>query len=414
MADTLVYGQYISSSSRTSVASGNLQPIATDSQGNVLISTQTINAVVNTGSATDPKIYIGLTTATIGNPTLYAVVNTSAAGDSTNKIGFATVNVAAIAAGVNSIGFASVTPVSAWPDPKTYIGLVTVANTVPVTFSGNVTISDSKGYIGLTSVSGTVGLGTGTLNIGSVSVLGGTINANLNAGVNGIGFTTTYNGTAWPDPKTFIGLVSVSPVVNATGTNNIGSVSVLGGVISLQASTLNIGSVSILGGKIVNDTSTLNIGSVSVLGGGIGLNAGVNGIGFATVKVDAGTQFIGLVTAWNRNAGTTKTLANIPIALSQGSVATIAVPTNNQTMYITNLLVNSNATVRVSIKSGVTYLTGNSTIGITLNPGGGWVETGSPDSPVYIGNPSGAIVVEKLDLTSTSALVGGRVTYFQE
>jgi hypothetical protein len=113
------------------------------------------------------------------------------------------------------------------------------------------------------------------------------------------------------------------------------------------------------------------------------------------------------------NGGTTKTLIHKTLGFSTTSVTTIAVPTN--TFKITNVLINSTATVRINIKSGATYLTGNASIGIVLNPGGGWVETGSPDSPTYIGlSTQAAIVFEKFDMTSTVALVSGKVIYFDE
>jgi hypothetical protein len=109
-----------------------------------------------------------------------------------------------------------------------------------------------------------------------------------------------------------------------------------------------------------------------------------------------------------------KTLINLPIGFSTASIVTLATPTNANTVKITNMLLNSDATVRFTIKSGVTYLTGNASIGITLNPGGGFIMTGSPDSPSWIGLPSGALVVEKLDLTATSAKIAGNVVYFQD
>ena len=352
----------------------------------VFLGTPTLNAVVNIPSSVGLNAgtaNIGFATVNVSNPTLYAVVNTSAqSGQATVNINgsatiFAVVNTAA--AGISN----SMTTINAGPNQ---IGSVTVSN--PISIAGNITINPSINNIGFATVYNAAG----SSFIGLTSIQG---NVNLNTGVN------------------YIGLVSVNVGGIAAGANFIGLVSIQGNV-NLNTGTLNIGSVSILGGKIILDTNTLNIGSVSVLGGGIGLNAGVNGIGFATVKVDSGTQFIGLVTAWDRNAGTTKTLVSLPVAMSTNSVATVAVPTNAQTMYITNLLLNSDATVRVNILSGVTYLSGNATIGITLNPGGGWVETGAPDSPTYIGNPSGAIVIQKLDLTGTIAKVSGKVVYFQE
>lgn len=312
-----------------------------------------------------------------------------------------------------NIGLVTITGGTAWTDPKTYIGLVTITGSLAaasgnVTLDpgsktgivGNVTISDSKGFIGLVTVnigsSNTVVLGSGIANIGFATI--NQVNQPaLVAGAAYIGLASVNIGGSLPAlaaGAAYVGLASVNVGGIAAGANYIGLVSINGSVVNLASSN--------------------NIGSVSILGGGIGLNAGVNGIGFATVANAAGTQFIGLVTAWTRNAGTTKTLVSLPVAMSTGSVATIAVPTNAQTMYITNLLLNADATVRVNILSGVTYCNGNASIGITLNPGGGWVETGAPDSPTYIGCPSGAIVVQKFDMTATSAKIAGKLVYFQE
>ena len=491
----------------------------------------TIYAVVNTGAAGQASVvispsanYIGLVTAVISNfanSTIYAVVNTAAAGQSSIVLDTGTKNIGSVSilgggiglnAGVNSIGFASVTPVAVWPDPKTYIGLVTITGSLAAA-SGNVTITDGKTYIGgvtATLATGTSNIGSvsvlggtievsslpalvaSTVNIGSVSVLGGTINSVLQtstlnvgsvsvlggtiavsslpalvAGVGNIGFASVTPVKAWPDPLTYVGLVTATVgntlTVNAhaltASTVNIGSVSVLGGTINsvLQTSTLNVGSVSVLGGTIAVSSlpalvaSTVNIGSVSVLGGGIGINAGVNNIGFATVYNAIGTQFIGLVTvaphaltglvtladaktyiglttttlgigttfiglvtAWTRNAGSAKTIVSLPIAFAVASIATIAIPATNLSVNITNLVIGSNATTQLRIKSGVTYLTGNASLGVTLFPGGGFSLAGAPDSPSWIGLPSGALVIEKFDTGGIISQLGGTVNYFTE
>ena len=297
---------------------------------------------------------LGLPTVTISNPTLYAVVNTGAVGVGNSIVTVANPNFG-INAGVNGIGFATVNVVN---QPA---------------------------------------LVAGTANIGSVSILGGVVNSNLNAGVNSIGFASVTPVQAWPDPKTYIGLT----------TATIGNNPILG------ASPSFIGIVTVTNQRPLV-ASTVNIGSVSVLGGRIGLNAGVNGIGFTTVKVDAGTQFIGLVTAWTRNAGTSKTLVSLPVGLGNNSLATVAVPTNANKINLTQLILNSNVTTEIAIKSGVTYLTGNASLGITLFPGGGFVMNGSPDSPAWISLPSGAMVVEKRDGGGTVSKIGGSVIYFDE
>jgi len=458
----------------------SLKTTASLSASTVYVGNSTLYAVVNTGSASDSTVKLGFVTAAISTPTLFAVVNTAAAGqasivldNSVASIGFATVAISTptIFAVVNT-GGANTGNSTINPGPN-QIGSVTVSN--PITLNSVVTLSSSTNYIGLASVNigGTLpALVASTVNIGSVSVLGGGIG--LNSGINSIGFATVALSTptifavvntgaagvgnsivtinpridyfglvsvsgnvvvsslpATPTGANYIGLASVNiggtlPALTAS-TVNIGSVSILGGGIALTASTVNVGSVSVLGGTIAVSSlpalvaSTVNIGSVSVLGGTINavqqtstFNIGSVSILGGSIVNSAGTSFIGLVTAVTRNAGTNKALINLPVGFSAGSTATIAIPTNANTMYITSLLLNSDATVRVTLKSGVTYLTGNASIGVTLNPGGGLVMTGSPDSPSWIGLPSGALVVEKLDLTATIAKIAGNVVYFQE
>lgn len=286
----------------------------------------------------DPSLHALKTTASlsastvyVGNPTLYAVVNTGAAGDSTANIGFATVAVS--------------TPT-----------LYAVVNT------------------------GAAGVGNSIVTVANP-------NFGINAGVNGIGFAT-------------VNVVNQPALVASTA--NIGSVSVLGGIISLR------GNVTLSNPNTYIGLTTATIGNNPVLG------AGVNNIGFATVKIDAGTQFIGLVTAWNRNAGTTKTLIPLPVGLGNNSLATVAVPTNANKINLTQLILNSNVTTEIAIMSGVTYLTGNASLGVTLFPGGGFVMNGSPDSPAWIGLPSGAMVVEKRDGGGTVSKIAGNVIYFDE
>lgn len=113
------------------------------------------------------------------------------------------------------------------------------------------------------------------------------------------------------------------------------------------------------------------------------------------------------------NVGTNKTLIPKTIAFAQASIVTIAVPAN--TFYITSLVMNSNATTRLNIKSGATYLTGNVSLGMTIYPGGGWVQDGAPDSPRYIGLAGGAaIVLEKFDTGGIISQIGGHLVYFDE
>lgn len=217
---------------------------------------------------------IGFATVYVGTPTLYAVVNTGAAGIQNSMV---TINPRTDYFGLVSVsGNVAVSSLPALTAGAAFVGIVTIAN--PSSFTGNVTLDAGS----LTGIKGNVTLSgplpTGTLNIGSVSILGGTVGVSsipaLAAGVNSIGFATVTPVMAWPDPKTYIGLVTI------TG--------------SLAAAS---GNVTITDGKTF-------IGSVSVTGN-VGLNAGVAGIGFATVNVVnqpalvASDAFIGLVTVAN-------------------------------------------------------------------------------------------------------------------
>jgi hypothetical protein len=128
------------------------------------------------------------------------------------------------------------------------------------------------------------------------------------------------------------------------------------------------------------------------------------------VTLSDAKTYIGLVTATSINAGTSKTIITLPIAFN-ASTSTIAVPSTNLSIKVTNMILSADATVIVRMKSGVTYLTGNASLGVSLNPNGGFVLTGSPDSPSWIGLPSGSLVIEKNNITTN---VAGSVVYFAE
>lgn len=320
--------------------------ITIDSGSIALTSAPTLYAVVNTGVVGDPKTFIGLTTTVIGSaPTIYAVVNTQATaasnvtldpGSRTGIVGNVTIS-----------------------DSKSFIGLVTVGNVVSTTFSGNVTLSNSQNFIGLVTV-----------------------------------------------------------VQSSAARSIVGNLTITSGTISIAGSI----TVQALRGNI-----TLDAGSLVSLRGNLTLSNSQNFIGLVTVVQSSAARtitgnitlsdaktYIGLVTSSSLNAGTTKTLTQIPVAMSTSSQATIAVPATNLSVYVTSLLLSSDATVRVSVKSGVTYLTGNATIGITLNPGGGWVQRGSVDSPIYISTASASINIEKFDMTGTIAKLGGSIIYYTQ
>lgn len=172
-------------------------------------SNATINAVVNTTAATDPKIFVGLVTAVIGSaPTLFAVVNTSAGGGTTT---------------VTPVGLTTLAP------SPNFIGIVTVAN--PSSFTGNVTLDPGS----RTGILGNVTLSDAKTTIGLVTLSGGTAWTDPKAF---IGLATVNNGTAWPDPKAYVGLASVN-----IGGGNVG----ITGNVTLTDSKGFIGIVTVGG-----------------------------------------------------------------------------------------------------------------------------------------------------------------------
>lgn len=338
----------------------------------------------------DPSIHALKTTASlsastvyVGNPTLYAVVNTGAAG-----VGNSIVTIANTPLDTQILG--NVTLSGSIPTGANYIGSasVNVAN-IARTITGNVTLSDAKTYIGLTTttLANQPALTAGVANIGfaTVSVSNPTIYAVVNTGAAGTTDVTSNSGVTVYQGGTFT-VTQASAVRSLTGNLTLSdSKAYIGLVTVTQASATR----SILGNVTLSDPKTF-----------IGL---VTSVPSSTTR-----SIIGNVTVLI--AGTTKTLVTQPVAFALTSVSTIAVPTN--TFKMTHLLLNSNATVGVSIKSGATYLTGNASIRVTLSPNGGWVENGSPDSPIYVGLAgASAIVVEKDNAT---AAVAGKVMYFDE
>lgn len=128
---------------------------------------------------------------------------------------------------------------------------------------GNVTISDSKGFIGLVSVGG-----------GNLGLVG---NVTLTDSKSYIGLTTVTPGTAWPDPKTYVGLATVT-------LDNARIIGLAGNVTLTDGKTF-IGSVSVSGlsnPMPVTGTFFQTTQPVSLVG--------------STTLIDA-KSYIGLVTA---------------------------------------------------------------------------------------------------------------------
>lgn len=314
-----------------------------------------------------------------GAATIYAVVNTTAAG----------------------VGNSMVTLLSG----PNQIGSVTVSN--PITLNSNITLNSSVNNIGFATVyvgtptlyavvnTGAAGvqnsmvtLNAGPNQIGSVTI-SNTINANVSLlnSVSNIGFASVTPVQAWPDPKTYIGLVTATPVglvttVNvglttlAPSPNYIGLASVnIGGTLpALVASTANIGSVSVLGGLIAitgNITLSNSQGYIGlVTATSVGLVTTVN-VGLTTLAPSP--NFIGLVTAWhgsnvtlNASAAFIGLATVIPtfngdttlftaIYSGTGNSTLLVAPASNR-FFIQNLWVSSLGRAEVEIRSGATTL----------------------------------------------------------
>lgn len=106
-----------------------LKTTASLSASTVYVGNPTLYAVVNTAAAGDSVNNIGFATVAVSTPTLYAVVNTSAVGVGNSIVTVANPNFG-INAGVNGIGFATVNVVNG----VSLIGNLTV-NTQPIPLS---------------------------------------------------------------------------------------------------------------------------------------------------------------------------------------------------------------------------------------------------------------------------------------
>lgn len=279
----------------------------------VAISTPTLYAVVNTGAAGQASVvldsgknYIGLTTTTISNSTLYAVVNTGAAGIATVILG-------------NPTLYAVVNTPSA--NSTVYIGtptLYAVVNTGAsasingdVRISGNVTLSDPKGFVGLVSVSGfanplpvtgTFFQSTQPVNFGNVT---------LSPSVNNIGFATVAVST-----PTLYAVVNTSAAATGNVTLDDGSLTgIVAGINSIGFATVQVASIA-AGVNYIGSATVQVVNIARTVTGNITLSDSKTFIGCVTADIahawanpntfiglttsvnGVGTSFMGLVTAY--------------------------------------------------------------------------------------------------------------------
>src|SRR3990167_7808977 len=128
--------------------------------------------------------------------TLYAVVNTGAAGDTTNKIGFATVHQG--------------------DDPwrTSFSGNVTLDDGSLTGIVGNVTLSDAKTFIGLTTTT----LGASPAFVGIVTVANASLPVSFSGNVtlDDGSLTGIVGNVTLSDPKTYIGLTTSTLGIGTT------------------------------------------------------------------------------------------------------------------------------------------------------------------------------------------------------
>ena len=155
---------------------------------------------------------------------------------------------------INAAGQATITPLQAWPDPKTYIGLVTITGSLSAAagnitldpgsqtqIKGNLTLSDSKGFIGLTTTTVGAPLPAGANYIGLVTISGSLSAAAGNITLDPGSKTQIVGNVTLSDSKTFIGLTtSTIGAPLPAGANYIGLVT-------------SIASIATAAGKITND-----------------------------------------------------------------------------------------------------------------------------------------------------------------
>ena len=294
-------------------------------------STPTVFAVVNTAAAGQSSIvldtgtkWIGLATTVIGSsPTLFAVVNTAAAGQSSIVLD----------TGTNWIGLAT-TVVGSAPT------LFAVVNTAAAGQSSIVLDTGSK-WIGLATVNLGAAVPAGTNNIGDVDI------ASIAAGNTNIGDVDVASIAAGNTNIGDVDLASEIPL----GTKFIGLVSTasIQGKVQLVANSgVDVGDIDVLSIAAGNN----NIGDVDIAS----IAAGTNYIGLASVNIGgtlpalaAGTAQIGSVTITNQPALTT---GSAWIGLASVTVGNTITETNSSSIKtaveaIDNMISGSEAQVDV-------------------------------------------------------------------
>ncbi len=225
--------------------------------------------------------------------------------------------------GTASAGQATVTPLQAWPDPKTYIGLVTVTGNFGTTGNvtldpgsrtgilGNLTLSDPKGFIGLVTVvqSSSARTITGNITLSDAKTYVGLVTATIGNTPN----VAVVGNVTLSDSKTYIGLVT------ATISNN---------------ATVFIGTPTLF--------AVVNTGAAG--GGNTTLNPSPNYIGLVTAVPTP--LFVSRVTQANASIGTTPVSV---LASDAASIDTFMYNISNTTIFVSNATISCNASLGIPV-----------------------------------------------------------------
>ena len=255
------------------------------------------------------------------------------------------------------------------PGPS-QIGSVTISHPVSTTFAGNVTLdagsltgikgnltlSDSKGFIGLT-----------TTVIGSTATLFAVVNTSAGGGnvtLDGGSQTGIKGNVTLTDSKGFIGLVTVGNTVATTFTGNV--------TLDAGSKTQIVGNVTLTDSKgFIGLVTSVPSNVARTITGNVTLDAGsLTGI-VGNVTLSDSKGFIGLVTSVPSNVARTIT-GNLSIAYMPqpaAPTAVVAFLTSNATAglrtQLSSNVVNAGILQAPSTNTGLIYI-GAATVSATV------------------------------------------------
>lgn len=322
---------------------GNLQPTLDHEEHDGLInakrvslaSAATIYAVVNTSGGNVTVTMPGGVTVFQGtSPWVSSIQGNLTLSDSKGFIGLTTV--------VQASSARTITGNLTLSDAKTYIGLTTatIGNSPNVVPSGNVTLNPSPNFIGIATVvqSSSARTITGNLTLSDSKAYVGLVTATVGNSV-GISGNLTLS-----DSKTFIGL---------TTTTLGASPAFIGIATVVQASSA----------RSITGNVTLDAGSKTQITGNLTLSDSKAFIGLTTTVVGtalpAGANFIGLVTVNIGSSNSVAVVGNVTLSDSKGYIGLVTVTQASAARTITGNLTLSDAKTSIGL--------------VTLNPSSAFI-----------------------------------------